>query len=93
MGIRNHRCKHAVISFREFTGADSVAAEKLSKKTLALELSAGPRFQVVNVMKTKFTVFKLPGDQLSKGFGVFCVSEALQNTEKCPNFNCLQYLF
>lgn len=36
-GTRNHRHKPPVVSLREFIGLDSVAAAKLSRKTLALE--------------------------------------------------------
>lgn len=50
-GIRTHRHEHPVISLRGLIGPDSVAVEKLSRKTLTLELSAGPRFQIANILK------------------------------------------
>jgi len=58
LGIRNHGHKHPVISLREFVGPDSVAVEKLSRKTLALELSAEPRFQIANILKNKVCNFQ-----------------------------------
>lgn len=38
-----------MLALREFTGLDLLAVEKLFRKDLPLELSAGPRFQIASI--------------------------------------------